>query len=819
MKKYIINFIFLILPFLILGQTVNEQFAGFGNISSVTSLGSSNYTVVLTGFTGSPRFEVNGTWAGSDIAVNDVIFRDGARYVITLINSSNAGGFNVRVNSPDEGLGVSALNNGDIVAVGREAKGLFPMPRQGDNAGSGIPPSLASSIEIHNMKVTGNLGTDYITTDSFTTFTNGATFASIPINKTVWSTTRGAKFEKTNNTTMTRRSFENGQLASTTISVSGNTLLFNANLNNKAQLLLPTNGTTATISAPTNINAQAAGEIFVIGIQNNNDSTVTINWNSIFGKWDMTNVVTNVSAGTLIYYSWMTITDGAEGIVLSSMNDLGGGGIDSTTYSNDSAFIWNDGTDYFTGITDVPRINNGRIWYVSKSNPNCSASATVGDHTRPFCHVWQTRDSAISGDIVYVYPARYFISDTGGGGDVIATGSNQSHINMWDEGVTYILEKGVTIENASSHRQSIFGVVTSGGTCSIIGNGIVKETGSGGMDLLFDLGTAAGGSVFIELFETNCQGGGFFFRTSPRVDILVKTKMKNNNNIGEFLRTRTLNVQAETIHQNGGSRQAMTVDNGVTGGILSVKCKEYIVSGTVGCVFSYGGAGMTGDSIHVEFKADRFTINPGTIYATFLNGRGKIFARNSSGSGNNKFLSFEIGELNDRSGDTMSLFSTTGTASPNLMQAFVKIQKGYSNAPIYSSTIASNDIWRFDVKNWTNTSSSKAVFQNYAASTSGEWWISGRYTSNNAPVVRLSASRAIYINDAIFNCTNQTAITTNSEINLRNTVLLSGTSAPIANIVTAPVSANCLSVFSNSTVVDSDVNEMITPIVRNTNVK
>jgi hypothetical protein len=332
MKKYIINLIFLILPLYGFTQTVQEQFAGFGNISSVTSLGSSNYTIVLTGFTGSPRFEVNGTWVGSDVLVGDVLFRDGARYVVTLINSSNAGGFNVRVNSPDEGLGVSALNNGDIVAVGREYKGLFPLPRQGDNAGTGVPPSLASSIEIHNMKVMGNLGVDYITTDSFSTFTNGATFASIPIGKTIWRTTTGSKFEKTGTNTVTKRSTDNGESARLGLQGSGAVMTFNANLYNKVKV--NTGDISATnIQNPSNFIIQEVGEVFLVGVTAGS-SDVAVTWGDVYGTFNGSTFggmpAISIPSQMTVYFKFRVITPTVESVKFQYV-DGGGAGFSLAT--------------------------------------------------------------------------------------------------------------------------------------------------------------------------------------------------------------------------------------------------------------------------------------------------------------------------------------------------------------------------------------------------------------------------------------------------------------------------------------------------------
>lgn len=346
MKKYIINLLFLIVPLFGFGQTVQEQFAGFGNISSVTSLGSSNYTVVLTGFTGSPRFEVNGTWDGSDVAVGNVIFRDGARYVITLVNSSSAGGFNVRVNSPDEGLGVSALNNGDIVAVGAEFMGLFPMPRQGDNAGTGIPPSLASSIEIHNMKVMARIGAEYITTDSFSTFISSAftsvSFSDVPIGAIVLRKTLGNFYQKTSSTAMTQQTNINGANTSTIFGVTGNTLNFSARLNAHIRLNTTGNPTTATINTPiyNSASSVSVGSEYLIGITTGTNS-VTVTWDTIYGLYNKDSGFSNlgttfVPAQSTVEYKFRVVVGAAETIRLQLTDNVGTGSGGSVTLGRDT---------------------------------------------------------------------------------------------------------------------------------------------------------------------------------------------------------------------------------------------------------------------------------------------------------------------------------------------------------------------------------------------------------------------------------------------------------------------------------------------------
>ena len=60
-------------------------------------------------------------------------------------------------------------------------------------------------------------------------------------------------------------------------------------------------------------------------------------------------VVVNVAGGN------------TTGVAIDSLLGAAGAapGIDSTTYSNDSAYVWSGGTDYFTGITDAPNDGNG----------------------------------------------------------------------------------------------------------------------------------------------------------------------------------------------------------------------------------------------------------------------------------------------------------------------------------------------------------------------------------------------------------------------------------------------------------------------------
>jgi len=242
---------------------------------------------------------------------------------------------NVRVNNVDEGLGVSALTNGAIVAVGKEFMGLFPMPRQGDNAGTGVPPNLASSIEIHNMKMLANLGSDYITTDSFSTFiTSGftsVTFSDLPIGAFVWRTTTGNKYQKTSSTAMTARTLQNGSNVSTILGVTGNTLNYSARLNNHIRLNTTGNPTTAIVNKPlyNSINSIPIGAEFLIAIAAG-ENNITITWDTLYGLYNKDSGFSNlgttfVPQQAIVEYKFRVVAGSAEIIRLQLVDYVGAG--------------------------------------------------------------------------------------------------------------------------------------------------------------------------------------------------------------------------------------------------------------------------------------------------------------------------------------------------------------------------------------------------------------------------------------------------------------------------------------------------------------
>lgn len=192
MKKIFVVFLslFVVLTSVLAQETVKERFSGFGTISSVT--GTNPYTINIVSFTGSPRFQPNGTWLGNDVATGDVVWFDCGRYVVTTVNSAGLNSLNVTVTVPaaDVTAGVSGPSTGQVCAVMRELSGYVPsFPVSGDNSGSGIPITLKSCLETHYATATAQT----IAQNDKIVFTTGTT----PPANTV-ATVQGYRLAKNN---------------------------------------------------------------------------------------------------------------------------------------------------------------------------------------------------------------------------------------------------------------------------------------------------------------------------------------------------------------------------------------------------------------------------------------------------------------------------------------------------------------------------------------------------------------------------------------------------------------------------------------------
>lgn len=305
-KLLLINFLIFLYSFT-WGQSAPLVVSTKVTINSVTVF-TDPYTV--TGVTN----DVTSNWTASDISAGDSLYlEDGSElrvYQVVSISSAVGTAFTIVINDLND---TGSLPTTGVGALYRGTTNYdYPVWT------AGISETLQSMIDNRFKQrldaLLKGIGTDYITTDSFSTFTNGASYASIPLNKTVWSTTRGSKWEKTGVGTMTRRSTDNGLNASTIANTSNDSIQFNSNLNNRVQMTTG-NVSNAYVLDPLYYTLQAVGETFVIGIQAGS-SDVTVNWSSVFGIYTGTTfsgmLTTIVPAQSVMTFTFRVITTSSE---------------------------------------------------------------------------------------------------------------------------------------------------------------------------------------------------------------------------------------------------------------------------------------------------------------------------------------------------------------------------------------------------------------------------------------------------------------------------------------------------------------------------
>lgn len=298
-----------------------------------------NFAVRLnvTNVTGSDPYTLTGTvqdglgrWNASNInAAQDSIYHlegtDLYIYRITSITSTSGNNFTIVVDD--------IMNTGMLPSTGSEWAAIkFTTNNQYPIEVGNLASTLKSCIDnrfkqrLDAATIPANI--DYVTTDSFLTFTNGATFSSIPVGKTVWRTTTGSSFEKTSPTTMTRRSQDDGENAMLGFTQSGSTLLFNANLYNRVRLNTG-NISSATVQKPSNYLAQAIGENFLIGITSGN-TPLTVAWDTIYGSFNGTTFTsmpnTTIGQNSTIYFKFRTINPASEQVRFQYVDGGGSGG-------------------------------------------------------------------------------------------------------------------------------------------------------------------------------------------------------------------------------------------------------------------------------------------------------------------------------------------------------------------------------------------------------------------------------------------------------------------------------------------------------------
>lgn len=519
------------------------------------------------------------------------------------------------------------------------------------------------------------------------------------------------------------------------------------------------------------------------------------------------------------------------GMIGVDLDSLMGKTIDTVTISNDSVFIHTqNGDSVFTGVADAPRPNNGRVWYVSKTNLNCSNEAAVGDPTQPFCNPWQAMDSVQSGDEIQIFSGDYVVGDVGSGADVEITGVQS--MNLWFEG-TIVMHSNANILldfTVATDDPILFdpGAGNNGDTLYVVGNGSV---------LTPDEINVNKHSIFS---STDVMDSSFLFMDLNRIQCYNFIANNGTNEVGGAdvklnsltffnwaltpLRANYYSITAENIIQKSGSGLA-SLSNIASGNVREFRVKNYfnkepsnIYTGGFGGMNDIltlnAGSGVI-DSAYIYIKIDAIYIDSNDAdfdnYSKLLNIRGTGDFTNSVIIFENKF--FDCKSIADR--PLVHMFQTPLDATTNVYLNFGDIK--YSGGEFFHNTSSSNGSIFFDVKN-LETDASQPVFNLNAAPTNIH--ISGRYASESSNVLyNNGATGDVQIENGYFKSPNNLAlINTNTEITLFSSRLINdGTVAPIES--STAVNVNCMNVYSNSTIVDADVTEQIESIVRDANVK
>lgn len=165
----------------------------------------------------------------------------------------------------------------------------------------------------------GGSGVSYYTDDNFATLEPPSPTPVVGSRAT--DRRKGADFQYNGANWSTQITLEDGQKVMSPYTSTGNTLIFDSDLYNKAVLSVSSAGA-VTISNPTNLASQTFGESFVIQLEDIAGASHTVNWGSSFVTQDGT-ALSSVTLGAneqLTFVFKAEVRGGA--IVLSSQDEL-----------------------------------------------------------------------------------------------------------------------------------------------------------------------------------------------------------------------------------------------------------------------------------------------------------------------------------------------------------------------------------------------------------------------------------------------------------------------------------------------------------------
>lgn len=518
-----------------------------------------------------------------------------------------------------------------------------------------------------------------------------------------------------------------------------------------------------------------------------------------------------------------------------------GSGVDSTTYTGDSAFVWSGGTDYFTGITDAPRPNNGRVWYVAINGDN--SNCVVGDPTLPCRHIWAVADSVQTNDVVVVTSGTYTIGGSGSGADYIIASTGGNLFRNGVDSINWHFEAGAIIKSVgpitcrlfhfNSTTSDVFFRVSGYGEFLLNGQfcGSNLTTNTYRIDANIKANRIrAGFNTFqhdfdeiiidvenLDIYYPGNDGPGFIFGyLSTTATNLGRAMVSVNVRNAQFLQHTT----APNIYLNNWN---LFQTSRLTKGTVSVTVDNLLCPYKVGGLI-HSSPGYQADSTTVTCTINNLRVTDhlmGVSYGDYgINETtfGIINANATGGKAYSDSTGIPVLAHNDR--------SLGGTGNGNHFN--LNIGNCFSHSPFFGQ---SNTGWtvNINVDNFSTNKSNPAIINAERASGTNtspvyynvkncntkaaailetikrpQHYITGRFKSSSGPVI-------LYTDDNL---------TTNTTV-LDGVFVVSSPSVSFCSPITATNarSYNLFNCFTNSTTIDSDVTELVQPIVRNTNVK
>ncbi len=362
--------ILFVLSILLLSFSASAQFRMVGTAGTWTSLGGGSYSATvtfssdLTGNSYLPNQITNTFYLVTGSATTNVL----QEFTITSATNLTFSMADLVVSQVSP---TSSAPSGLVMVFNPATMGGF-IP-QVPFASAGATGQLQAAVDTYNARKGAN--TDYVTTDSFSTFSPSVAFSAIPIGKTVWRTTTGSKWQKTSSTTMTKRSTNNGLLASTIANTSNDTIVFNARLNNRVQMSTG-NVSAAWVLDPLYYTTAAVGDTYTIGVQAGT-SAVTVNWSALYGLYTGTTFTsmptTIVPAQSVMTFTFRVITTSAEIVKFQYVDGISN--VSSGTFASEIRDTVTQTSHGFTIPTHgfIPVRHNGTNWVAA----NSTSSITV----------------------------------------------------------------------------------------------------------------------------------------------------------------------------------------------------------------------------------------------------------------------------------------------------------------------------------------------------------------------------------------------------------------------------------------------------------